>query len=136
MSKELLDKLSKSLSKNEFVNYNHIVLDDIELDGASAHVDLTPESLNVVGVAHGGIHFSLADTCAGYSARADGREYVTRQSNFYFIKGKQSGTMYAKGTVLKRTQRFCLVEVTVTDKAGMLLSKGTFDLYCIAEHGA
>ncbi len=134
MSKELLDKLSASLSANEFVKYNHIVLDDIEITGASAHVDVVPESLNVVGVAHGGLHFSLADTCAGYSARADGREYVTQQSNFYFLKGVISGRMIAKGKVIKRTRKFCLVEVEVTNEEGELLSKGAFDLYCIREN--
>ena len=53
MSKELMDMLSHSLEINEFVKYNHIVLDDIELDGATAHIDIVPETLNVLGIAHG-----------------------------------------------------------------------------------
>ena len=60
MSKELLEKLRRSYEANEFVKYNHIVIDDIEVSGATAHIDIVPETLNVLGVAHGGAHFSLA----------------------------------------------------------------------------
>ena len=133
MSKELMDRLSKSLDANEFVKYNHIILDDIELSGATAHIDIVPETKNVLGVAHGGAHFSLADTCAGYSSRADGREYVTQQSNFYFLKGVKEGRMIAKGHVIKRTRKFCVVDVDVFDEKGELISKGTFDYYCVSE---
>ncbi|MCR4830183.1 MAG: PaaI family thioesterase [Pseudobutyrivibrio sp.] len=133
MSKELMDKLSKSLDANEFVKYNHIILDDIELSGATAHIDIVSETKNVLGVAHGGAHFSLADTCAGYSSRADGREYVTQQSNFYFLKGVKEGRMIAKGHVIKRTRKFCVVDVDVFDDKGELISKGTFDYYCVSE---
>lgn len=133
MSKELLEKLRRSYEANEFVKYNHIVIDDIEVSGATAHIDIVPETLNVLGIAHGGAHFSLADTCAGYSSRADGREYVTQQSNFYFLKGAKSGRITAKGNVIKRTRKFCVVDVDVTDDSGVLVSRGTFNYYCVSE---
>ena len=133
MSKELLEKLRRSYEANEFVKYNHIVIDDIEVSGATAHIDIVPETLNVLGVAHGGAHFSLADTCAGYSSRADGREYVTQQSNFYFLKGAKSGRITAKGNAIKRTRKFCVVDVDVTDDNGELVSRGTFNYYCVSE---
>lgn len=133
MSKELLEKLRRSYEANEFVKYNHIVIDDIEVSGVTAHIDIVPETLNVLGVAHGGAHFSLADTCAGYSSRADGREYVTQQSNFYFLKGAKSGRITAKGNVIKRTRKFCVVDVDVTDDNGELVSRGTFNYYCVSE---
>ena len=132
MSKELLEKLRRSYEANEFVKYNHIVIDDIEVSGATAHIDIVPETLNVLGIAHGGAHFSLADTCAGYSSRADGREYVTQQSNFYFLKGAKSGRITAKGNVIKRTRKFCVVDVDVTDDSGELVSRGTFNYYCVS----
>ena len=133
MSKELLEKLRRSYEANEFVRYNHIMIDDIEVSGATAHIDIVPETLNVLGIAHGGAHFSLADTCAGYSSRADGREYVTQQSNFYFLKGAKSGRITAKGNVIKRTRKFCVVDVDVTDDSGELVSRGTFNYYCVSE---
>ena len=133
MSKELMGMLADSLNANEFVKYNHIVMDDIELSGATAHIDIVPESCNVIGVAHGGAHFTLADTCAAYTARADGRQYVTQQSNYYFLKGVKSGRITARGKVIKRTRKFCIIDVDVTDESGELVSKGTFDYYCIAD---
>lgn len=133
MSEELMEMLAESLNANEFVKYNHIVMDDIELTGATAHIDIVPETLNVLGIAHGGAHFTLADTCAGYTARADGRQYVTQQSNYYFLKGAKSGRITAKGKVVKRTRKFCIIDVEVTDDNGELVSKGTFDYYCVSE---
>lgn len=133
MSEELMEMLAESLNANEFVKYNHIVMDDIELTGATAHIDIVPETLNVLGIAHGGAHFTLADTCAGYTARADGRQYVTQQSNYYFLKGARSGRITAKGKVVKRTRKFCIIDVEVTDDNGELVSKGTFDYYCVSE---
>ena len=73
MSQEKLDLLKKRIDDNEFVNYNHIVIADVEETGATAYIDIVPETLNALGVAHGGAHYTLADTCAGYTSRADGR---------------------------------------------------------------
>lgn len=131
MSKELLAKYQDSIDRNIFPKYNHIVIDDVEESGASGYVDLVKESMNVLGIAHGGLYFTLADTVAGYSARADGREYVTQQSNFYFISSAKTGRIIAKGNVIKRTKSFCIVEVAVTDEKDNLLCKGSFNYYCI-----
>ena len=81
MSKELLNQWEGSISTNHFPNHIGVVIDDIELMGAKAHVDLKPESMNAIGIAHGGVSFTLADTCAAYASRGDGREYVTQQAS-------------------------------------------------------
>ena len=133
MSQEKLDLLKKRIDDNEFVNYNHIVIADVEESGATAYIDIVPETLNALGVAHGGAHYTLADTCAGYTSRADGREYLTQQSNYYFIKAAKSGRITAKGKVVKRTRKFCIVDVDVTDDNGDLVSRGTFNYYCVSE---
>ncbi len=134
MEKEIADRLNHSLELNEFVKYNHIVIDEILEEGATAHIDIVPETLNALGVVHGGAYFTLADTCAGYSSRADGREYVTQQSNFYFLKGTKQGRITAKGRVVKRSRKFCIVDVDVTNDVGELVSRGTFNYYCVSEN--
>jgi len=134
MSEEILAMLKPSIDANEFVKHNHIVIDEVDINGATAHIDIVPETLNVLGIAHGGAHFSLADTCAGYSSRADGRQYVTQQSSYYFIKAPHGGRMIAKGKVVSRTRKLCVVDVDITDEEGILLSKGSFTLVCVANH--
>ena len=131
MSKELLDKYTWMAEQNAFAKHTNITITDIELSGASACCDLTPELMNVYGYAHGGVYFTLADTCAGFSARADGRRYVTRQANTYYVSAANSGRIYAKGTVKQRSRKFCLVDVEVTDESGKLLTHGSFDYYCL-----
>ena len=56
-----------------------------------------------------------------------------KQSNYYFLKGAKSGRITAKGKVVKRTRKFCIVDVDVVDETGELVSKGTFDYYCVAD---
>lgn len=133
MSKELLDKWSDSISVNHFPNHIGIVIDDIELMGAKAHVDLAPESMNAIGIAHGGVSFTLADTCAAYASRGDGREYVTQQANFYYLKANKGNRINAVATVVSRTKSLCVVEVDVFDESNTLTNKGTFNYFCVSK---
>lgn len=131
MSKELLDSQKDALRKNAFATYCNIEITDIELDHCDASAVVTEDSLNAYGLTHGGFYFTLADTCAGFTARADGRKYVTQQSNIYYISSTGIGHIYAKGTVVKRSKSLCIVDVEEVDETGKLLIKATFNYFCL-----
>ena len=133
MSKELLNQWEGSISANHFPNHIGVVIDDIELMSAKAHVDLKPESMNAIGIAHGGVSFTLADTCAAYASRGDGREYVTQQANFYYLKANKGNRINAVATVVSRTKSLCVVEVDVFDESNTLTNKGTFNYFCVSK---
>ena len=133
MSQELLENWKKSIEINHFPNSIGVVIDDIELMSAKAHVDLTFESMNAIGVAHGGVSYTLADTCAAYASRGDGREYVTQQSNFYYIKSAKGSHIHAEAQVISRSRSICIVAVDVFDEEGTLTNQGTFNYFCISK---
>ena len=73
-------------------------------------------------------------TYQDYAKRVvDGDKTFVRFGNYYFLKGAKAGRITAKGHVIKRTRKFCLVEVEVFDEEGNLVSKGSFDYYCVSE---
>ena len=60
-----------------FNSHNHIVVTEVG-DGTSiVEVKLAPESLNPLGMAHGGLIFTLCDVATGVAARTGGRITVT-----------------------------------------------------------
>ncbi len=133
MSKELLDNWRDSIENNHFPKSIGVVIDDIDLMGATAHIDLNPDSMNANGVVHGGASYTLADTCAAYASRGDGREYVTQQANFIYIKAGKGSRISAVATVINRSRSICTVDVDVYDENGTLTNKGTFNYFCITK---
>ncbi len=133
--KDLLAENRAVIDSNAFPVYNHIHITDIQPDSATAVLDIVPETLNSYGAAHGGAYFTLADTCAAFAARSDGRSYVTTSANSQFIRGVQAGRLTAKGTVLSRGRTMCVIEVRVTDERERLAYYGTFQYFCVEQNG-
>lgn len=118
------------VERNPFVRHNHIRVGQVQRDEAVIYLDVAPESTNVYGVVHGGAYFTMADCCAGLVACSDGRQYVTQDASVQFIHNITAGRATARGTVLNRGRRICLVEVRITSREGALLFSGVFSMYC------
>lgn len=72
-----------------FNSHNHIVVTEVG-DGTSVvEVKLAQESLNPLGMAHGGLIFTLCDVATGVAARTGGRITVTLDSNIHFLAPRQ-----------------------------------------------
>jgi len=121
--------------KNHFMRYNHIKLTEMAPDWAVCELTLVEESLNPLGVAHGGVLYSMADCATGIAARSDGRRYVTLSSSFNFLRSGQAGdTVRAEAKVRRRGRSTCYVDLDITDSQGKLLCSGNFTFFCIDEH--
>ena len=59
----LLDYYRDTIDNNRFVVYNGIKICDIEKDRCVAMLDMTENSENFNGVAHGGVLFTMGDVC-------------------------------------------------------------------------
>lgn len=88
------------MRENPFMSFNHIKIGVVESDHAEVWLDIQPESTNIYGVVHGGALFTMADCCAGLTARSDGREYVTQNASVSFVSNTPKGkiTAYGKGS--------------------------------------
>lgn len=117
--------------ENPFMQYNHINIDSVTLDSASMSLDIRKDSTNIYGYVHGGAFFTMADCCAGLTARSDGRQYVTQSASVNFIHNVKSGHLTAHGKTISRGRRICVVSVEITNEAGTLLFASMFSMYCV-----
>lgn len=121
------------VERNPFAIYNHIVMEYINEHESCFSVDMTEESLNKHGFAHGGILYSMADAAAGELAHMDGRSYVTQSGTLYFIGNQPRGRLIAKGRIGRRGRSISLVDVEITGEGGKLIARGTFTVFCTSE---
>ena len=121
--------------ENPFMQYNHIEIGSVELDRASMTLDIRKDSTNIYGFVHGGALFTMADCCAGLTARSDGRQYVTQNASVSFIHNVKSGRLTAHGTTISRGRHVCVVSVDITNEAGTLLFASTFSMDCVNAEG-
>ena len=68
----------------------HVVTPDKD-GGATVELDLTPELLNPLGMAHGGTIFSLCDIAAGSAAASQGTVAVTLDSTIHYYRPGRCG---------------------------------------------
>ena len=106
-------------------------------------VDVTmetePEHLNLVGVVHGGVLSTLADTATGlalHTALEPGFTHVTSQFNITFLAPGKPGTIMARGRVLKAGRRFGYAEADVVDAGGRLLARATATFTVLPERSS
>ena len=121
--------------ENPFMRYNHIEIDSVTLDEAAMSLDIRKDSTNIYGFVHGGALFTMADCCAGLTARSDGRQYVTQNASVNFIHNVKSGHLTAHGKTISRGRHVCVVSVEITSETGSLLFSSTFSMYCVNAEG-
>lgn len=91
---------------------------------------LTAEDLNPLGVPHGGVYFSMADTAGGCAMASSGYMAVTLDASFHFLRSAKEGdTLTAEAREVKGGRTICVYEVQVRDQDGTLIASGTFTFF-------
>lgn len=121
--------------ENPFMQYNHIEIVSVTSDSAVMSLDIRRDTTNIYGYVHGGAFFTMADCCAGLTARSDGRQYVTQNASVNFIHNVKTGHLTARGRTVSRRRHICVVAVEITDETDTLLFSSTFSMYCISTAG-
>lgn len=117
---------------NSFLGYNrHNGIRLVEAaDGrAVVEVQLSRESLNPQGTAHGGLIFSLADTAAGCACMSRGRVGVTLSGNVNYLRPGLGTLLRAEATELHYGTKTALYRVTVRDDQGRAVSEQTITYF-------
>lgn len=136
LTKEQLQALKDYLQETPYIRYNQIVIDRIDPEESVLHVDMRHDLENPYGMTHGGVLFTLMDTTAGATARADGRKYVTLNASVNYLRSGRSGRITAVGRLVRRGRSVTVVDVNVTDEAGKLLTTGTLTMFCVDSDGS
>ena len=110
-------------TKNRFGRRLGIYVEELRPGFARAVKTVTEEDLNPVGLPHGGVYFSLADTACGSAMVA----YVTIDSSFHFLKSARLGdVLTAEARALPGGRTVCTLEVRITGAQGELFAAGIF----------
>ena len=88
------------------------------------------EDANPLGVTHGGVYFSMADTAGGCAMSSHGYMTVTVNCSYNFMRSANFGdSLTAEAHEVKSGKTLCVYDVRVTDQNGVLLGTGTFTFY-------
>ncbi len=87
-----------------------------------------PEMLNGFAIAHGGITYSLADSCLAFASNSHGIQAVSVETSIAHTRPVKEGeVLIATATELQRSERFARYDVRVENAAGkeVALFRGT-----------
>lgn len=86
------------------------------------------EMLNGFAIAHGGITYSLADSCLAFASNTHGIQAVSVETSISHTRAVKSGdVLTATSAEMSRSRSIGVYHITVTDQAGttVALFKGT-----------
>ena len=129
---ERYEKIVEYMNEVPDFNYhNGIKLTRLADDFAECKIELTPESMNAQGIAHGGTVFSACDVAAGYAATYIDRRLVTQGASINFLRPVIGEYLIARAQPIKVGKTVSLVESRAYDDQDRLVAVATFTLFYI-----
>ena len=115
---------------NPYVQRQGVVVEEIGPGYARVTKTVAPEDANPLGVPHGGVYFTMADTACGSAMASHGYMAVTMNAGYNFFRSANMGDrLTAEAREIKGGKTICVFEVRITDQNGTLLGTGTFTFY-------
>lgn len=119
---------------NGFNLHNRIRFTVVEEGYCECQVDLTRESLNPQGVAHGSLLFALCDCVTGVAAASTDRGMLTQSANIQYIRPGTGKTLTARSKLIHNGRHTALCHAEVCDEDGRVCVTGQFEIYYTSEH--
>lgn len=117
-------------SHNPYCQRLGIVVEEIDSGYARVVKTVEAEDANPLGVTHGGIYFSMADTAGGSAMASHGYMAVTVNCSYNFMRSANIGdTLTAEAHEIKTGKTISVYDVRITNQTGTLLGTGTFTFY-------
>jgi len=119
--------LQRFFERDRFAAEAGIALTEVSPGLARTRVELRPGHLNGVGIAQGGLLFTLADLAFAAACNSHGTVAVAVDVSISFVKAVSRGVLVAEAREEAKTARVSTCLVRVTDEAGDLVAlfKGT-----------
>ncbi len=110
------------VEKDAFAKYLGIELSEIRPGYARVCMDLEEQHLNGVGIAHGGVIFTLADLAFAAAANAHGVLALAVSASISFVKPGRGGRLFAEARELSRGRKLAAYAVDVTNASGEIVA--------------
>ena len=125
---EILKLRQEAGGLNKLMHMHVVTLD--KDGGATVELDLTPELLNPLGMAHGGTIFTLCDIAAGSAAASQGTVAVTLDSTIHYYRpGRCGKKLTAVAYERKRGRKVSVYLVEGHDDEGKHIADATFTMF-------
>ena len=118
----------------EYNKYNHIYTTDIGPDFSVVEVELRPESLNPLGMAHGGFVYSMCDVASGVLASGIERRGVTLSANMQYLRPSRGKSLRAEAKIIKSGRKVLFIETNVYNDEGVHTARGEFQIFILEEN--
>lgn len=112
-----------------FNRHNGIVFTVVEEGYCECEVEMTRESLNPQGVAHGSLLFTLCDCVTGMATATTGRSMLTQSATIHYLRPGVAGKLTAKSRLIKNGRNTALCVGEVFDANGKLLVTSQFEVF-------
>ncbi len=110
------------LKRDAFAVMLGIELTEAANGTARAKLTLNHQHLNGVGIAHGGVIFSLADFTLAAAANSHGKLAVAINSGISFVKAAEKGTIYAHARETSINAKLATYIIEVTNQQNELIA--------------
>lgn len=110
--------ITNNLLKNDwFSNWLGISILDVKEGYCKAKMQVRKEMLNGFGITHGGITYSLADTCLAMAANSHGRQSLSVETSISHTKSTKVGDeLIAETEELSITNRIAIYNIRITNQ--------------------
>jgi len=123
-----IDEVRERFAQSGFHSWIGMRLERVETGEVHVALDVEPRHLNLVGLLHGGLIATLADTATGLAYRTvlePGTRHVTTHLRVTFLSPGRPGRVTARGKVVKAGGRFGYAEADVVGPEDELLARAT-----------
>lgn len=132
MANEVNGALEHAVNRpHQFSYESGVVLTRVEEGYAAGVLQVGPDSLNPLGVVHGGALSTLADTVAGSLACYGGRRCLTATSSMEFLRPAAGKQIRCEAVPKKLGRTLSVIQVALINDGGALVATGTFT-FCVA----
>ena len=117
---QIIDKMMAHDAMSQWLG---ITIESIAPGNVQLKLVVRPEMVNGFGIAHGGITYSLSDTCLAFSANAHGRKAMSVQTSISHIKPVNiNDILSTRVEELSLTNRFGKYQIKVFNQENELVS--------------
>lgn len=114
LAKKVVEKM---ISGDEFSKWLGIEVIEISKGFCKLQMKVRDEMTNGFKIAHGGISYSLADSCLAFSANSDGKQSLTVETSISYTKKVQSGDLLtATSKEINKSSKTSLYYITITNQ--------------------
>ena len=120
--------VAKMMTGDAFSQWLGIEVLEISAGFCKLKLKVREEMTNGFAIAHGGIAYSLADSCLAFAANSDGIQSVSIETSISHIKKVKSGDILtATSKEINKSNKTALYYITITnqDKLEVAHFKGT-----------